>query len=795
MQSATRPNPLYINTANQAVRQHGHAHQSPGIQTPSTMPRNVSSPTVLSSNDFPRQSISGQSPLQITQPFQPPVQQQPQQPQPFYYHQQTMTQRLDDFFRTMDQHCSTTDLGRKQLLHDAIWRNDFFYLVLSQIFCLKSLNPNYLPRELAMLPPTSWQALETLLCSNKDVHPDVLRFFANFPAPIQYIYASETATAFSKQLNHIIIFLSYLPMQWAPLLKTSQQRLAPPLVQDLVEALHLSSVVLQTTVFRAVIRSFPISLNDRGMQFLEQLHREDQDGYFLRQWRRQEVEKHLLYNVYALVIRKLVEWRSQSRQPGAFVAPAESAYFRQPPLTMPGTTHGTAARQSSLTEAQQRQLMEMNSHLLAQQQRAPVQLPQSHAPQPNHLWQQQSSLQTIGIPNMAPHSGHRQYNALVQVQGARTHSHPILPREGDGARAQPVAPDTNRMALHQAHLRSPIPGPRQLPSQAQPLYRHVIGYALNLTRIDESLAAQTISFELTQDAIDKIPKITPSKLAGDPGVRVLDEQSQLYRLRCSVVPKAGFNSENEWVTADNVWPDNMSMELNGYHLEPRRKLHHGRYLSIDLSSHLKAGTNDLNLFLLRVDSRAFDFAVAVELVGVQSHFRLIASIPLVSAMDSLKAIKDSLAGATDDDDDIVMTSSTLTIGLFDPFTADRIFSIPVRGKACLHRDCFDLETFLNQCKREKPGYPTVVDCWRCPICKSDVRPQEMVKDGFLMEVRDELKKKGLMQTRAIIVEADGSWKPKAEEQATGVRSPSLEREESAAAAKAKKPSVEVIELD
>ena len=429
MHNATRPNPLFVNNANMAARQYGHAHQSPGLQTPTATTRNVSSPTVIPSNDFPRQSISAQSPLQIMQPFQPPVQQQQAQQQTYYYRQETMMQRLDEYFRKMDQRCGTTDLGRKQLLHDAIWRNDFFYLVLSQVFCLKTVAPNLLPKELTMLQPTSWLALETLLCSNDDVNPNVLRFFANFPTPVQYIYASETAAAFSKQLAHINIFLSHLPMQWGPLLKTCQQRLAPPLAQDLVEALHLSSVVLQTTVFRAVVRSFPISLNDAGMQFLEQLHRSDQDGYFTHQWRRQEVEKHLLYNVYALVIRRSVEWRSQGGQPGTFVAPAESAHFRQPPPSMAAATPGTAARQASLTEAQQRQLMEMNSHLLALQHGSSAVPLQSYAPAPTHFWQPQTSPQIPANPNMAPRTGRRQYNTPLQVQGARTHGHPLLPRE------------------------------------------------------------------------------------------------------------------------------------------------------------------------------------------------------------------------------------------------------------------------------------------------------------------------------------------------------------------------------
>lgn len=77
-----------------------------------------------------------------------------------------------------------------------------------------------------------------------------------------------------------------------------------------------------------------------------------------------------------------------------------------------------------------------------------------------------------------------------------------------------------------------------------------------------------------------------------------------------------------------------------------------------------------------------------------------------------------------------------------------------------------------------------------------------------MQVRQELEEKNLLNTRAIIVEADGSWKPRVQAKASGVRSASLEREEEAATAamaaaanatssggKGKQKMVEVIELD
>jgi hypothetical protein len=252
--------------------------------------------------------------------------------------------------------------------------------------------------------------------------------------------------------------------------------------------------------------------------------------------------------------------------------------------------------------------------------------------------------------------------------------------------------------------------------------------------------------------------------------------------------------------ADNYWPDNLYLKFNGNTLEPRRKLHHNRYLPIDLTTIVQPGRNELEVVVNRMstDNRPYEYALAVEIVGLMNHNAMGKDIKHLSSADSLASIKESLA-ATADDDEIAITSSTATIQLFDPHTLTSIFQVPVRGSACLHKDCFDLETFLSQREpKNKPDMPSVVDCWRCPICRGDVRPHTLVRDGFMDSVRAELEKKGMLDTRAILMEPDGSWKPKAEEMGGG-RSPSLEREERGSSAKSPVKQVakvvEVIEID
>jgi hypothetical protein len=89
-----------------------------------------------------------------------------------------------------------------------------------------------------------------------------------------------------------------------------------------------------------------------------------------------------------------------------------------------------------------------------------------------------------------------------------------------------------------------------------------------------------------------------------------------------------------------------------------------------------------------------------------------------------------------------------------------------------------------------------------------VRPQTLVKDGFLVQVKEELAQKDLLGTLAIVVEADDCWKPKVGPQLSRMRGADLEHVEVAALAAAASPRsdadidgqakqkvVEVVELD
>jgi hypothetical protein len=753
-----------------------------------------------------------------------------------------MQQRLDEYFKPRDQILNPIDQGRRILLQEAIRKDDFFYLILSQVFCLYTCDRQLMPKQLGRVEPSSWTYLERLLCSNKAMSPLVVTWFASFPAPVHIVFASGECQFYLNQLVIIESFLQELPRRWDAMIEASKRMLAPPLTQDMVEELYLISPIVQTTAFRAIARIFWNGGEDNpGLRFLEILHKVDQETYTFRHWRRSKSEKEAAHGMYAYVHNV---WQQSCMLPGVsateFVLPRARDFFEQTPPSMQQALNANANGQFNRGDAQQLQLMEMNSRILAQRQPVPgLSADQSRTllQSSNHPGAQQglppNPLQHLQYQPMQLHPGRLINPPIIPSNGnaarplpnmpqmsahqpqihATKYSSRLFPPANAPARPLPVQPDTPRVSLHQAHLRSPIPGNRQLVAGAPPLYRHVTGYALRPTQVDRSLCAQSITLSVSQAELDNVPITSPGLLPGEPGIRTLQEGSFLYRLRCCKMPLGkGFDTEASWTTAITTWPDIFTFKLNDTFLEPRRKLHHGRCLPVDLTSLLRAGDNTLSVYTIPTPSETSSYVVAIEQVGVSSHNTIVSGITPISAADSLTAIKRSLESPPDEDDDIAMTSSTLTIPLFEPYRNDRICVTPVRGSACLHRECFDLETFLSQCKREEPGYPCVPDCWRCPICKGDVRPQTLVKDGFLMQVKEELAQKNLLDTRAIIVEENGSWKPRVEAQPSGVRSASLEVEEAAAAsaamaaasnsrtpfipgAQGKQKVVEVIELD
>jgi hypothetical protein len=275
---------------------------------------------------------------------------------------------------------------------------------------------------------------------------------------------------------------------------------------------------------------------------------------------------------------------------------------------------------------------------------------------------------------------------------------------------------------------------------------------------------EKLTFKLDADLMAAIPVTLPDG-SGVVGERLVDTNSRTIRLRCIKWPAAADRPDDHiWATQDTSWIPHSYFSFNGVSLTQRKKVHYGKDLPIDISHLVTEGENTLEMTVMAPtsDKTYQSFLVAIELLGITSH-ALIKQNCLeknrIPPEQVLADIRRKLRGSSDDDD-ITIVESNLTINLFDPFSASKICDIPVRSRACPHPDCFDLETFLQT--RRRKGDASMPDLWRCPICNADARPDFLVVDGFMQNVKQQLDTHGLSNIRAIVVQQDGKWQPKAE---------------------------------
>ncbi|KAI0540489.1 hypothetical protein GGR58DRAFT_131798 [Xylaria digitata] len=332
-------------------------------------------------------------------------------------------------------------------------------------------------------------------------------------------------------------------------------------------------------------------------------------------------------------------------------------------------------------------------------------------------------------------------------------------------------------SLHQAHLRSP----RRIlkPSSAASPERHyqaIKEFALEPTLI----AMQPYFYEFTFNVADTVHgNLTRNeRRAGEVlPVNWYSNGSLRIRARCCNRPTTtGSIPDHVWVTLETTWPDHIFMSLNDQLVDIKRKQHHSKDLPVELSSLVHPGVNTLSVSVLTPNPQRKQQIpyFAVEIVEVLSHSAILQMVHASGnrpADETREVIRRRLAsGLAGDDNDLEIPSDGISVDLADPFTST-IFTVPVRGKACTHLECFDLENWLNTRLGKKspcvcggpnckcPKEPSFVDRWKCPFCDGDARPYSLRIDEFLVEIRTRLEKDQQLRTKSITVFADGSWKP------------------------------------
>ncbi|TVY20755.1 Zinc finger MIZ domain-containing protein 2 [Lachnellula arida] len=402
------------------------------------------------------------------------------------------------------------------------------------------------------------------------------------------------------------------------------------------------------------------------------------------------------------------------------------------------------------------------------------------------------------------------------VKQAHPLDRPFIPTLDMAPVSQLINPDVT--ALHQAHLRSPIlvvseMFPDSQNDKSQRYYQAMKGFALGPVKIPKDIALTDFFFTVRADDLALIPR-DRSAGAGKVPTRELTSGALQYRFRCiQTKPEVTVCLPPDWAVSDTVWPASIFALFNSEHLEIRRKLQHGKDLPIDLTQSIAAAganfQNKIKISMPKSHQRVMKdhgYFIAVEVIETIKHQEIMEMClqhQCISANHTLEAIKKSLAPVGDDNDDFAIVASDLTLSLADPFTT-RIFDIPVRGNKCLHRECFDLETFLltRNSKPKRPQQPCMVDVWKCPLCGKDARPYSLRVDNFLVSVRYELEKQHNLDVKAILISPDGNWRAKPEPKVQKRKAPydddssdDEQPRQQSARETSKKKAVEVIELD
>lgn len=355
---------------------------------------------------------------------------------------------------------------------------------------------------------------------------------------------------------------------------------------------------------------------------------------------------------------------------------------------------------------------------------------------------------------------------------------PLLPPVGHTA-SQIVQPNPVRLGLHQADLRDPVKQLVRLTPgggvEETALYQYLGGFSLSPTRIDPDVFSYRWKFPISADDYKRFPRYQHHE-NGQRSIRTFLPGCRTYRLRVIALPDSHKERvENFWPTANTTWPSVLYIFVNNKEMYVRRKLHNGKDLPLDITRHLREGENEVNVhFLLGPgECKTFHYALGVEVMEISEYNTVLAITRKAPASETRVRIKQRLKPTTDDDELAVVTDS-LTIPLIDPFMA-RIFNTPARSSHCNHIECFDLETFITTRKSES-GHTAMIDNWLCPICKADARPQFLTVDNFFVDVREELRRTGCLETAlSIQVEADGKWTAKTTRDNTSPSDPTRSR--------------------
>ncbi|KAL8796960.1 MAG: hypothetical protein Q9195_000731 [Heterodermia aff. obscurata] len=791
---------------------------------------------------------------------------------------QSITQRLNQIRR---KDSLQIEAPRLMLLQEAVKKNDIFYIMLHQIYCLNFLSPmpNAAVRKgFTAIHSQGLMILSQPLLENSKLKVDVLQWFSNMPLSLERMF--QVSSVFESTFAKVLAFLAQLSMHWARVKDETKLRKCPPSANEMTVMFGLQSLVLQIVLFRALLREIWSGAQDQCFNHCEKAFQcyqtasssqltvvENQNFYSEINRARAQHQTHIhrsgrpqsaMSQVNVPHMAPPQRRFSEATASGGHGVPVQERPLQADTRSRPTRISTTASQQASsvspriytptipssrsryvsITPTDQSRMPQQ--HLLGDQRFRTVaplltnlpSVPSSTTPAATQGsnsrattfaslgWlggQERRAAETTmsenqlrnhpGInggshrPNpqtsiMAPSQVHASSRDTVQdssnqylYQPGNQLSSPQdnLARSTFGSLANrqieplyspppsvlvdigkpflrplPTIPvsTTDQSALHQSHVASPtlrvinaLPSTDDLkyfmylervemcPEQLH-AHKRYVKWALDLRRDDVDMLAKTI----------QTPVGYPSQLNAVNG-------SWLCRIRSVRVNNLATRfTESDWVAASNAWPSGIAILLNGKALEIRKKLHHSKDLPINITSLLQEGQNSISVAVSKIDDGSV-YALAMETAQVTTTKGI---RERVSRLNLPEAKASLLRYLNTTDSDVQILNPKMTLDLTDPFTSD-MCCLPVRSTACKHKQCFDLEIFLLT-RNGKANEPCGPDQFRCPICGADARPKNLFVDGFFVKVREELQQLGRLDVKAIVLDENGDWQIKEEEQ-------------------------------
>ncbi|MCJ1476347.1 hypothetical protein MMC13_005013 [Lambiella insularis] len=742
--------------------------------------------------------------------------------------------------------------SRLVLIHKACLAGDVFYLVLHQIFCLYNLPTFPAIEHFNESHIHGFRKLAELVLKNTGLTLGSVQWFSQFPLPFESLL--QHSSIYQAAYADVKHGLERLGRGWDFVKGLCLTRREPPLVDFMEAELAIKSPVLQEIVYVAIHRILWVGTQDEcfadsaalfnSNQKMSQEWRirrihgnppsEDEVATYyqrlvgkyqhLQHFHLQHVQQgspHGGFERQNMAMRSSAQQQLQTMQRPLSVnssrpargrptpsigipietlatnALADPTYPTQGSIAVPPRPQSSVSHQTSQGHPRPASIIpssRCDSSGLATPARSPVTASPVNS-QPNLL--STGSLQHI----TSHHSTIQPVPAFnTQDPNSRLFFQPEYTPPSTAAQACHFDP-----LLHQAHLRDPeliveTSGVRF--DSKTSYYQYFKELACEPALITPQSRNVYCRFAISLPMLEKVSRSEP-QLYGAPARRVVRDGSCIFRLRCIKLPRLDEAFVSRWPLEETSWPNNCAIQFNGTPLELRRKvLHdnlHDKDLPVDLTNIVKGSGNEVHAAILRTGAIAETdpiYALAVETIEIGDLNTVKGQVGHVDETGMQERIKKRFSTT---DGDIEVLSSNLNVDVTDPFSSSLI-KTPVRARSCLHAECFDLENFLQTRQGSVKGSPCNPEQFRCPICKSDARPQCLVVDQWVVNVLEEIGRMNRLDARSIIVDSTGSWHIKEEEtegetgDGTGKRKRALEL--ATAARLAPKPSVnEIIEID